>query len=277
MTAASATDRLGATFAGLKASGRAGLVTFITAGDPSPDISQEIFNGLPAAGADIIELGMPFSDPMADGPAIQAASLRALAAGASLARTLEMVRAFRKQNDKTPVILMGYFNPIYQYGSSRFVTDAASAGVDGLILVDLPPEEDDELCDPARIAGLHWIRLVTPTTHPSRLVTVLRNSSGFVYYVSIAGITGTQSATAGSVADAVKRIRNATALPVGVGFGIRTPEQVREIAAVADAVVVGSAIVDTIERNLDAQISDLSQVTREVLSLVSDLAKGTAR
>jgi len=277
MTAASATDRLGATFAGLKASGRAGLVTFITAGDPSPDISQEIFNGLPAAGADIIELGMPFSDPMADGPAIQAASLRALAAGASLARTLEMVRAFRKQNDETPVILMGYFNPIYQYGSSRFVTDAASAGVDGLILVDLPPEEDDELCDPARIAGLHWIRLVTPTTHPSRLATVLRNSSGFVYYVSIAGITGTQSATAGSVADAVKHIRNATALPVGVGFGIRTPEQVREIAAVADAVVVGSAIVDTIERNLEAPNSDSSQVTREVLSLVSDLSKGTAR
>jgi len=172
---------------------------------------------------------------------------------------------------------MGYFNPIYQYGSSRFVTDAASAGVDGLILVDLPPEEDDELCDPARIVGLHWIRLVTPTTHPSRLVTVLRNSSGFVYYVSIAGITGTQSATAGSVADAVKRIRNATALPVGVGFGIRTPEQVSEIAAVADAVVVGSAIVDTIERNLEAPNSDSSQVTREVLSLVSDLSKGTAR
>ena len=266
------TDRIASTFNRLSKEHRAGLVTFITAGDPNLQTSLEILHRLPSAGADIIEIGMPFSDPMADGPAIQAASLRSLANGGSLRATLEMVRSFREKNQTTPLILMGYFNPIYQYGTTQFVNDAASAGVDGLIMVDLPPEEDDELCDPARTAGLHWIRLVTPTTNASRLSDVLANSSGFVYYVSIAGITGTQSAAAASIEKAVQQIKSKSDLPVAVGFGIKTREQVKEIGNIAEGVVVGSAIVNEIEQNLDANGQPNAELVARVISLVQSLA-----
>ncbi len=265
-------DRIASTFNRLSKDRRAGLVTFITAGDPNLQTSLEILHRLPSAGADIIEIGMPFSDPMADGPAIQAASLRSLANGGSLRATLEMVRAFRKKNQTTPLILMGYFNPIYQYGTTQFVNDAASAGVDGLIMVDLPPEEDDELCDPARTAGLHWIRLVTPTTNKDRLSDVLANSSGFVYYVSIAGITGTQSAGAASIEKAVHQIKTKSDLPVAVGFGIKTREQVKEIGNIAEGVVVGSVIVNEIEQNLDANGQPKAGLVESVISLVRSLA-----
>ena len=265
-------DRIASTFNRLSKDHRAGLVTFITAGDPNLQTSLEILHRLPSAGADIIEIGMPFSDPMADGPAIQAASLRSLANGGSLRATLEMVRAFRKKNKTTPLILMGYFNPIYQYGTTQFVNDAASAGVDGLIMVDLPPEEDDELCDPARTAGLHWIRLVTPTTNKDRLSDVLANSSGFVYYVSIAGITGTQSAAAASIEKAVQQIKSKSDLPVAVGFGIKTREQVKEIGNIAEGVVVGSVIVNEIEQNLDANGQPKAGLVESVISLVRSLA-----
>ena len=266
------TDRIASTFSRLSKEHRAGLVTFITAGDPNLQTSLEILQRLPSAGADIIEIGMPFSDPMADGPAIQAASLRSLANGGSLRATLEMVRAFREKNQTTPLILMGYFNPIYQYGTAQFVNDAANAGVDGLIMVDLPPEEDDELCDPARTAGLHWIRLVTPTTNESRLSDVLANSSGFVYYVSIAGITGTQSAAAASIEKAVHHIKAKSDLPVAVGFGIKTREQVKEIGNIAEGVVVGSAIVNEIEQNLDPNGQPKAHLVESVISLVRSLA-----
>ena len=266
------TDRIASTFSRLSKEHRAGLVTFITAGDPNLQTSLEILHRLPSAGADIIEIGMPFSDPMADGPAIQAASLRSLANGGSLRATLEMVRSFREKDQTTPLILMGYFNPIYQYGTTQFVNDAASAGVDGLIMVDLPPEEDDELCDPARTAGLHWIRLVTPTTNASRLSDVLANSSGFVYYVSIAGITGTQSAAAASIEKAVQQIKSKSDLPVAVGFGIKTREQVKEIGNIAEGVVVGSAIVNEIEQNLDANGQPKAGLVDRVISLVQSLA-----
>ena len=266
------TDRIASTFNRLSKEHRAGLVTFITAGDPNLQTSLEILDRLPSAGADIIEIGMPFSDPMADGPAIQAASLRSLANGGSLRATLEMVRSFREKDQTTPLILMGYFNPIYQYGTTQFVNDAASAGVDGLIMVDLPPEEDDELCDPARTAGLHWIRLVTPTTNPGRLRDVLANSSGFVYYVSIAGITGTQSAAAASIEKAVQQIKSKSDLPVAVGFGIKTREQVKEIGNIAEGVVVGSAIVNEIEQNLDANGQPNAELVERVISLVQSLA-----
>lgn len=266
------TDRIASTFNRLSKEHRAGLVTFITAGDPNLQTSLEILHRLPSAGADIIEIGMPFSDPMADGPAIQAASLRSLANGGSLRATLEMVRSFREKNQTTPLILMGYFNPIYQYGTTQFVNDAASAGVDGLIMVDLPPEEDDELCDPARTAGLHWIRLVTPTTNAGRLRDVLANSSGFVYYVSIAGITGTQSAAAASIEKAVQQIKSKSDLPVAVGFGIKTREQVKEIGNIAEGVVVGSAIVNEIEQNLDANGQPNAELVARVISLVQSLA-----
>ena len=266
------TDRIASTFSRLSKEHRAGLVTFITAGDPNLQTSLEILQRLPSAGADIIEIGMPFSDPMADGPAIQAASLRSLANGGSLRATLEMVRAFRERNQTTPLILMGYFNPIYQYGTTQFVNDAASAGVDGLIMVDLPPEEDDELCDPARTAGLHWIRLVTPTTNAGRLSDVLANSSGFVYYVSIAGITGTQSAAAASIEKAVQQIKSKSDLPVAVGFGIKTREQIKEIGNIAEGVVVGSAIVNEIEQNLDANGQPKAGLVDRVISLVQSLA-----
>jgi tryptophan synthase alpha chain len=265
-------DRIASTFNRLSKDHRAGLVTFITAGDPNLQTSLEILHRLPSAGADIIEIGMPFSDPMADGPAIQAASLRSLANGGSLRATLEMVRAFRKKNKTTPLILMGYFNPIYQYGTTQFVNDAASAGVDGLIMVDLPPEEDDELCDPARTAGLHWIRLVTPTTNKDRLSDVLANSSGFVYYVSIAGITGTQSAGAASIEKAVHQIKTKSDLPVAVGFGIKTREQVKEIGNIAEGVVVGSVIVNEIEQNLDANGQPNAELVERVISRVQSLA-----
>lgn len=256
----------------LRAENRGGLVTFVTAGDPDLYYSAELLGQLPSAGADVIELGMPFSDPMADGPAIQASSQRALAAGMTLTKTLAMVGTFRERDDKTPVILMGYFNPIYQYGSLNFVEDAVAAGVDGLIIVDLPPEEDDELCHPAMTAGLHWIRLVTPTTDDRRMPTVLKNTSGFVYYVSIAGITGTRSPSADVTRSAVHRLSQHTNLPVAVGFGIQTPEQVREVVHDADAAVVGSALVREIERNLDDHGNATHGLVDQVLERVQELS-----
>ncbi|MFM2128923.1 MAG: hypothetical protein RL477_469 [Pseudomonadota bacterium] len=269
-----AQDRIAARFAALKASGRAGLVTFITAGDPDFDTSLELLCGLPAAGADIIELGMPFSDPMADGPAIQASSLRALRAGQNMVRTLEMVRRFRAQDAATPVVLMGYYNPIYIYGNDRFLADAKDAGVDGLIVVDLPPEEDAELCLPALKTGLHFIRLATPTTDEKRMGKVLANTSGFIYYVSITGITGTRAADAGDVGGRVERLRKRTGLPIAVGFGIKTPEQAAAIARVADAAVVGSALVERVREGLDAKGRASAALTKDALAYVSALAAG---
>ncbi|RMD64949.1 MAG: tryptophan synthase subunit alpha [Alphaproteobacteria bacterium] len=261
-------------FAALRAAGRGGLVTFTTAGDPDFETSFEILSGLPGCGVDVIELGMPFSDPMADGPAIQASSLRALKAGMTLPRTLEMVRRFRARDAETPIVLMGYYNPIYSYGVDRFVSDAVAAGVDGLIIVDLPPEEDAELCRPALDAGLHWIRLATPTTDDRRLPTVLTNTSGFVYYVSIMGITGTRSASAEAVQAAVSRLKRHTDLPVAVGFGIKTPQQAAEVARVADAAVVGSAIVERIAAGLDDAGRPRPGLAGEVLTFVRTLAEG---
>jgi tryptophan synthase alpha chain len=235
--------RIDRRFAALSAQGRAGLVTFITAGDPDAETSARILAQLPEAGADVIELGMPFTDPMADGPVVQAGSERALAAGASLAGTLAMVRRFRETDDTTPIVLMGYYNPIHKYRVPRFLADASAAGVDGLIIVDLPPEEDEELCEPALAAGLSFIRLATPTTDDERLPTVLRNTSGFVYYVAVTGITGAKAAAAEVTRDAVARLKLHTRLPVAVGFGIKTPAQAAEVARSADAAVVGSALV----------------------------------
>ena len=243
------TSRIETRFAELRAVGRAGLVTFVTAGDPNPDTSRAILLGLTGAGADFIELGMPFSDPMADGPAIQRSSQRALAAGASMETTLALVRDFRGQDDTTPIILMGYFNPIYIYGVERFLKDAATAGVDGLIIVDLPPEED-ELLAPLAGSGIDLISLTAPTTDDKRLPAVIKNASGFIYYVSITGVTGTRSAAEADVAAAVQRLKSATELPIAVGFGIRTPEQAAVIARCADAVVVGSALVSLVDKNL---------------------------
>ena len=273
MTAGSP-SRLDRRFRALRDAGRAGLVTFVTAGDPDPETGFELVRRLPAAGADIIELGIAFTDPMADGPAIQAANLRALAAGATLTRTLDMVRRFRAEDDDTPVILMGYYNPVYSYGVDRFLTDATAAGVDGLIMVDMPPEEDAELCLPALEAGLHWIRLATPTTDDARLPMVLKNTSGFVYYVSITGVTGTASAADADVDAAVARLRRHTDLPVAVGFGIKSPDQAAAVARVADAAVVGSAIVSRIAENLDETGTALPQLADSVLDLVSSLAEG---
>jgi tryptophan synthase alpha chain len=259
-------------FAALKGEGRAGLVTFLTAGDPDPETSLAVVKALPAAGADLIELGMPFSDPMADGPAIQASSLRALKAGQRMTRTLAMVRAFREGDKETPIVLMGYYNPIYRYGNERFLADAKAAGVDGLIVVDLPPEEDDELCLPAKAAGLDFIRLAAPTTDDKRLPAVLRNTAGFLYYIAIAGITGTRSAAAADVTKAVTRLKRHTALPVAVGFGIRNPVQAAAVGAVADAAVVGSALVDRIAGNLDAAGRAKPGMKDAVLGLVGELA-----
>jgi tryptophan synthase alpha chain len=260
-------------FAALKKEGRAGLVTFITAGDPDYDTSLAILRGLPAAGADIIELGMPFTDPMADGPAIQAASLRALAGGQTLSKTLDMVRAFRAEDDVTPIVLMGYYNPIYSRGVDRFLQEAKEAGVDGLIIVDLPPEEDAELCLPAMAAGLNFIRLATPTTDDRRLPKVLSNTSGFVYYVSITGITGTRAAETAAVEVAVNRIRAHTSLPVAIGFGVKTAEQARAMAACGDAVVVGSALVEALRGSL-ADGKATPATAGAVHRLVADLAAG---
>ncbi|MEM9224433.1 MAG: tryptophan synthase subunit alpha [Pseudomonadota bacterium] len=241
-------SRLKTRFDALARENRAALVTFITAGDPDPETAKSILRAMPGAGADIIELGMPFTDPMADGPAIQAASRRALDAGATMTSTIEQVRDFRRDDSETPIVLMGYYNPIYHRGVENFLSEAVDAGVDGLIVVDLPPEEDDELCLPARAAGLDFIRLATPTTDEKRLPAVLANTSGFLYYVAIAGITGTRSAAAADVEQAVEKLKAATSLPVAVGFGIKTPDQAAAIARVADASVVGSAIVDIIAK-----------------------------
>jgi tryptophan synthase alpha chain len=266
--------RIDSRFAALKQEGRAAFVTFVMCGDPDLATSLEIIKALPKAGADIIEVGMPFTDPMADGPAIQAAGLRALKAGTTLKKTLDVVRAFRKDDNVTPLVLMGYYNPIYIYGVDKFLTDAKSAGVDGLILVDLPPEEDDELCIPALKAGLNFIRLATPTTDDKRLPAVLANTSGFVYYVSITGITGSGSADSAVVGNAVARIKRHIGLPVCVGFGIKTPEAASDIARHADGVVVGSALIDALQGSLDANGRATSKTVKAVADLTSSLAQG---
>jgi tryptophan synthase alpha chain len=264
--------RLDETFAKVKAEGRTALVTFVTAGDPDYATSLALLRALPAAGADVVELGMPFSDPMADGPAIQASSQRALKSGMTLNKTLAMVASFRQENTHTPIVLMGYYNPIYIHGSEKFAQDAAKVGVDGLIVVDVPPEADDELCIPAMKAGLNFIRLATPTTDDRRLPAVLANTSGFVYYVSIAGITGTRAPDLAAVKANVNRIKARTTLPVCVGFGVKSPEQAASIGTFADGVVVGSALVgalaDSLDRNGAAQPSTIPAVT----GLVSRLA-----
>lgn len=257
--------RIDAKFAALKAEGKKAFVAYVMAGDPDYATSLEIVKGLPGAGVDVIELGLPFTDPMADGPTIQLAGQRALEAGQTLVKTLEMARSFRQDDDTTPIVLMGYYNPIYNHGVERFLEDANAAGIDGLIVVDLPPEEDDELCIPAQKAGLNFIRLATPTTDDRRLPKVLTNTSGFVYYVSITGITGAANAVATDVGPEVARIKAKTDLPVIVGFGIKTPEASREIASVADGAVVGSAIVDLIGQGKSPD---------EVLAFVRGLADG---
>ena len=268
------TARLDQAFARCRAEARAALVTYVVAGDPDPETSLAILAALPEAGADVIEFGMPFTDPMADGPAIQAGGLRALRAGQTLALTLAQVRRFREANATTPVILMGYYNPIYTYGVARFLDDAKAAGVDGLIVVDLPPEEDEELCLPALAAGLAFIRLATPTTDERRLPTVMRNTAGFVYYVSITGITGTATPDFGKVAGAVERIRRHTALPIVVGFGVRTGAHAAAVARGADGVAVGSAIVDALKSSLDGAGKATDATVPAVTALVRELAAG---
>ena len=268
------TTRIDRRFASLKREGRAGLVTFVTAGDPDYVTSLAIVKAAPAAGADVIELGMPFTDPMADGPAVQASSLRALKAGQTLRKTLDLVRAFRAGDDDTPIVLMGYYNPIYIYGVDRFLTDAVSAGVDGLIVVDLPAEEDDELCVPALKAGLNFIRLTTPTTDDKRLPVVLANTSGFVYYVSITGITGAATPEFGRVAQAVARLKRHTDLPIAVGFGVKNAEHARAIAQGADGVVVGSALVEAVRTSLDADGKATAKTVPAVIDLIASLAAG---
>src|SRR5271165_4084947 len=268
------TTRIDARFAALAAEGRAAFVTFVMAGDPDPETSLSIVGALPKAGADVIELGMPFTDPMADGPAIQAAGLRALHAGANMKKTLAIAREFRAGDDATPIVLMGYYNPIYVYGVERFLADAKSAGVDGLIVVDLPPEEDEELCLPALKAGFNFIRLATPTTDDKRLPAVLANTSGFVYYVSITGITGAAAPDPGKVNAAVARIKRHTKLPVCVGFGVRTGEQARALAQGADGVVVGSALVDAVRKSLGSDGIPTSATVAAVSDLVRSLADG---
>ncbi|MEC8094400.1 MAG: tryptophan synthase subunit alpha [Pseudomonadota bacterium] len=266
--------RLDRKFAALQSECRKAFIAFVTAGDPDPETSFAILSGLPAAGADIIELGMPFTDPMADGPSIQAASQRALKAGQTLEKTLAMVARFRAEDDATPVVLMGYYNPVFIYGVDRFIKDAVAAGVDGLIIVDLPAEEDSELCLPAMEGGLNFIRLVSPTTDDARLPNVLENTSGFVYYVSITGITGSAAPDVSKVSDNVARIKGRTNLPVAVGFGIRTPEQANAIASVADGAVVGSALVDVIGETAKNGDKVATDCVERVLTLASDLAEG---
>lgn len=267
------TTRISTRFARNAEAGRASLVTFLTAGDPDPETSLALIQALPGAGADVIELGMPFSDPMADGPAIQWSSMRALKAGMTLTGTLDLVRKFRAGDQETPIVLMGYYNPIYVYGVDRFLVDAKAAGVDGLIVVDLPPEEDAELCIPAMKAGLNFIRLATPTTDDKRLPAVLANTSGFVYYVSITGITGTATPDFSKVASAVARIKRHTDLPVAVGFGVKAPAHAEAIARGADGVVVGSALVETIRTSLDADGKATEKTVSGVTALVASLAE----
>jgi len=266
--------RIDRRFAALKAEGRAALMTFTMAGDPDYETSLAIAKALPKAGADLIELGMPFTDPMADGPAIQAAGVRALKGGQRMTKTLAMVREFRKDDNETPIVLMGYYNPIYIYGVDKFLADAKAAGVDGLIVVDLPPEEDDELCLPTLKAGLNFVRLATPTTDDKRLPTVLNNTSGFVYYVSITGITGSAIPDTAKVTGAVARIKRHTQLPVAVGFGVKTAEHARMIAAGADGVVVGSALIDALRASLDKDGKAGPDTVEAVTTLVSALADG---
>jgi tryptophan synthase alpha chain len=268
------TTRIEKRFEALQREGRAALGAFITAGDPDYDTGLEILLGLADAGADMIEFGVPFSDPMADGPAIQASSLRALRNGMTLKKTLDMVRTFRKKDDATPFVLMGYYNPIYIYGVDTFLKDAVAAGVDGLIVVDLPPEEEGELCLPAISAGLNFIYLAAPTTDDVRLPRVAEHASGFIYFVSITGITGTKAAAAKDVSGHLARIKRHTKLPVAVGFGIRTPEQAADIARIADGAVVGSALVDIVAKNLDANGKAMPGLAGKVLDLVGSLAKG---
>ncbi len=274
MSTGNGQSRVERRFAALAAEGRGGLIVFVACGDPEPETFFEILSGLPGAGVDVIEMGMPFSDPMADGPAIQAASLRALNAGMTLRGTLDMAARFRVQDDETPIILMGYYNPIYSYGPEKFLKDAREAGVDGLIIVDLPPEEDDELCRPALDAGLHWIRLATPTTDEARLPKVLSNTSGFVYYVSIMGITGTRSYSSEAVRQAVARLKAHTELPIAVGFGVKTPEQAAEIAGLADAAVVGSSVIERLKAGLDPEGRATPGLVDDVLGFVRSLAEG---
>ncbi|MEC8519183.1 MAG: tryptophan synthase subunit alpha [Pseudomonadota bacterium] len=269
--------RLDKTFKHLSERNSKAFLAFISAGDPDPITSLEIMKGLPGAGADIIELGMPFTDPMADGPSIQASSQRALKAGMTLKGTLDMVRQFRNHNDQTPIVLMGYYNPVYIYGVDAFIHDAKQVGVDGLIIVDLPPEEDDELCIPALESGLNFIRLATPTTDDTRLPDVLANTSGFVYYVSITGITGSASPELHAVEEAVARVKRHTDLPVAVGFGIRTADQAEAIASVADGAVIGSALVDIIADSLDSQERKTPETVVKTLKKAKELADGIKR
>jgi tryptophan synthase alpha chain len=268
------TTRIDRRFARLKQDGRAALVIFVTAGDPDYATSLAILKAAPAAGADVVELGMPFTDPMADGPAIQASSQRALKAGQTVRKTLDLVHAFRAGDDATPIVLFGYYNPIYIYGVDKFLVDAKAAGVDGLLVVDLPPEEDDELCLPALKAGLNFIRLATPTTDDKRLPAVLAHTSGFVYYVSITGITGMATPDASRVGQAVARIKRHTDLPVAVGFGVKTAAHARAIAEGADGVVVGSALVEAVRASLDANGRATSRTVPAVADLIAALAEG---
>jgi len=268
----SSVSRITARFEKLKEANRAAFIPFIMAGDPDYDTSLDLMKQLPAAGADLIELGICFTDPMADGPAIQAAGLRALEAGQTLKKTLQMVREFRKDDDETPIILMGYYNPVYSMGVDTFLAEAKEAGVDGLIVVDLPPEEDEELCIPAGKAGMDFIRLATPTTDDDRLPSVVKNTSGFVYYVSVAGITGGATGANKAVSSAVSRLKAASGLPVAVGFGVKTPERAAEIAKTADAVVVGSALIEALAGALEKDQNNRDNVTSAVTSLAKSLA-----
>ena len=270
-------SRIAARFAALRREGRAGLVTYLTAGDPDPGTSLRLFAGLAEAGADLIEIGMPFSDPMADGPVIQDAGQRALKAGMTLRGTLALVREMRRADDATPIVLMGYYNPIYRYGTEAFARDAVEAGVDGVIVVDLPPEEDAELTGPARAAGLDFVRLATPTSDDERLPRIVEHASGFIYYVAIAGITGTRSANAAEVATAVNRLRHFTDLPIAAGFGIKTPEQATEVARAADAAVVGSALVQRLALNLNPDNSAKPGLVDAVLADIRALAEGVRK
>jgi tryptophan synthase alpha chain len=265
-------SRIDGRFAALKKAGRKALVTFVTAGDPDYATSEQILLGLPAAGADLIELGMPFSDPMADGPAVQASSLRALKGGHTMQLTLELVRSFRKQDAETPLILFGYYNPVYTYPSERFLDDAKAAGADGLIIVDIPPEADEELCLPAIARGLNFIRLATPTTDDARLPAVLANTSGFLYYVSITGVTGTAEPDVVAVHSHIARIKKSTRLPIAVGFGVKTPQQASAIAAGADGVVVGSALVNAVKESLGTKDESTGKTASNVLDLVKGLS-----